>query len=31
MVKIKTLVEEFKPERIGVMGAVARAVVIKVG
>jgi putative transcriptional regulator len=31
MVKIKTLVEEFKPERIGVMGAVARAVVNKVG
>jgi putative transcriptional regulator len=29
MVKIKTLVAEFKPERIGVMGAVARAVVNK--
>jgi putative transcriptional regulator len=30
MVKIKTLIAEFKPERIGVMGAVARAVVNKV-
>jgi len=29
--KIKTLIDEFKPDRIGVMGAVGRAVVNKLG